>query len=263
MTGPGHAEFEELAAGYVLDALEPADERRFLQHATGCPQCQQVLAGFGEVAAALADVAPPAEPSPQLGQRIMAVTQAGAETGGPGGTRPASPAPQPASPPPPVVPRRPRQPQRQRWVRWAAAVAAAAAIVAGGTWAGLAASSGGPPSPLAACAKPHACPQVPLVAADTHREAAKVIVLGREAWVQSVAMAPTPAGHIYVLWQLTAAHKPRAVGAFNIPAGGHGPIRVGNLAPSYPGTAGFAVSVERGRQIPAAPSKVVAAGRAS
>ena len=261
MTDPGHTEFEELAAGYVLDALDPADEHRFHQHAADCPQCQQVVIRFAEVAAVLGDVAPAAEPSPQLGERIMAAIQAAPDAGGPGGTRPDGPDARPTSPTPPVVPLRPGR--RQRWVRWAAAAAAVAAIAAGGTWAGLAASSSGSPSPLAACAGPHACPQVPLVAAATHREAAKVVVLGREVWMRSLAMASAPAGHIYVLWQITSAHQPRAVGAFDVPAGARGPIRIGNLAAPYPGTVGFAVSVEHGQKIPAVPSNVIATGRVS
>lgn len=259
MSGPGHAEFEELAAGYVLYALEPADEQRFRWHAAQCPHCQQVMARFADVAAALADAAPPAEPSAQLGERILTAIQAGPQPGGPGSARLAVPAPRPEALPPEVTPLQPRQ--RQRRARWAAAAAAAAIVAAGGIWAGLAATSGGPPAPLAACAKPHACLQVPLVAAATHREAAKVIVLGREVWMQSVAMTSAPAGHVYVLWQITAAHQPRAVGAFNVRAGARGPIRVGNLAAPPLGTAGFAVSVEHGRTIPATPSHVIAIGR--
>ncbi len=67
-----HVLFEELAAGYVLDMLEPADEQHFLRHAGQCPRCQQALADHQEVAGALADAVPAAEPSKELGQRILA-----------------------------------------------------------------------------------------------------------------------------------------------------------------------------------------------
>jgi Putative zinc-finger len=72
MTGQatGHALFEERAAGYVLDLLDPADERRFLRHARGCPSCQQAVTDYQQVAEALADAAPDAEPSTQLAERI-------------------------------------------------------------------------------------------------------------------------------------------------------------------------------------------------
>ena len=93
MTGqpPDHGPFDELAAGYVLDALEPADEQRYLHHAEQCPDCAETLAGFREVAAALADTAPRAEPSPQLGDRILAAALADL------GRRPADPAAAPGS----------------------------------------------------------------------------------------------------------------------------------------------------------------------
>jgi anti-sigma-K factor RskA len=85
----GHGPFEELAAGYALDALEPADEQRFLRHAQRCPACTQALVDYREVAAALADTAPPAEPRPQLADRIMAAALADL---GVGPQRSASPA---------------------------------------------------------------------------------------------------------------------------------------------------------------------------
>ena len=73
---PDHTEFDELAAGHVLHALEHADEQRFLQHAEQCSRCQQTVAEFRAVAATLAQTAPPAEPGTRLGERIMAVARA-------------------------------------------------------------------------------------------------------------------------------------------------------------------------------------------
>jgi anti-sigma-K factor RskA len=69
---PGHVSFEELAAGYVLDILEPADERRFVRHAGRGPRCQQALTDHQEVAEALAEAVPAVEPGEELGQRILA-----------------------------------------------------------------------------------------------------------------------------------------------------------------------------------------------
>jgi hypothetical protein len=78
---PDHGPFEELAAGYALDALEPADEQRYLDHARQCPACTRALADFREVAAALAETAPRAEPSPRLGDRILAAALADLDRG--------------------------------------------------------------------------------------------------------------------------------------------------------------------------------------
>ena len=71
-----HTDFDELAAGHVLHALEYEDEQRFLRHAGQCSRCQQTVAEFRAVAATLAQTAPPAEPSARLGERIMAVARA-------------------------------------------------------------------------------------------------------------------------------------------------------------------------------------------
>jgi anti-sigma-K factor RskA len=78
----GHALFEELAAGYALDALEPADEQRFLRHVRGCPPCAAALARYRDVATALAQTAPPGEPSALLANRIASMARAAARPGG-------------------------------------------------------------------------------------------------------------------------------------------------------------------------------------
>jgi anti-sigma-K factor RskA len=278
---PGHRPFGELAAGYALDALEPGDERRFLHHASQCPECARMLAGYREVAAALAGTTPPAEPSSGLANRIMAAALAGLGTGQPpappayagvakghdGQTTPedtpgarqeaGSPAPPPA-----VVPLRPRA---RRWQRPAAAAAAAALIAAGGIWGGLAVTTSSPsPRPSAiGCAQERGCTEVTLTAAATHRQAAKVLIQGGVAWMVPAGMkADDTADQIYVLWQITASHRPLAIGSFDVRAGAHAPIRIGGLAAPYAGTLAFAVSVEHGRTIPAAPSRIIALGQA-
>jgi anti-sigma-K factor RskA len=285
---PGHGPFEELAAGYALDALEPADEQRFLRHARECRACAQALAGFREVAAALAETAPPAEPRPQLADRILAAAladldpgyrpaAASADSAPPAGFPPpaATPAvpgasdhatpgdPAAATPgdalPPGVVPLRPRA---RRWLRPASAAAAAALIAGGGIWGGLAATSSGSQRP-AACAHPQACPQVTLIAEGTHRVAATLLIRGGKVWMKPARMAANPAGDIYVLWQITGSHRPLAVGSFDVRPGAHAQVRIGALAASYHGTLAFAVSLEHGRTIPAAPSRVLATGQVS
>jgi anti-sigma-K factor RskA len=284
---PGHGPFEELAAGYALDALEPADEQRFLRHARGCQACARALADFREVAAALAETAPPAEPRSQLADRILAAALADLDPGYRPATASADSAPAAGFPPPAataavpgasdratpgdpaaaalgdalppgVVPLRPRA---RRWLRPASAAAAAALIAGGGTWAGLAATSSGSPPP--ACAHPHACPQVTLIAEATHQVAATVMIRGGGVWVKPARMAANPADDVYVLWQITSSHRPLAVGSFDVRPGAHTQVRIGALAAAYRGTLAFAVSLEHGRTIPAAPSRVLALGQVS
>jgi anti-sigma-K factor RskA len=57
-----HSEYEELAAGYVLGALEPDDEHAFQRHLGGCQLCEANVRELEGVVGELAFVAPPAEP---------------------------------------------------------------------------------------------------------------------------------------------------------------------------------------------------------
>jgi hypothetical protein len=57
-----HSELEELAAGYVLGALEPDDEQAFQRHLEGCPTCQANVRELEAVVGELAYSAPPVDP---------------------------------------------------------------------------------------------------------------------------------------------------------------------------------------------------------
>jgi anti-sigma-K factor RskA len=274
----GHSDqFEELAAGYALDALEPADEQAFLRHAGDCPECTRMIASYREVAAAIANVVPPpAEPSPHLADRIMATVRAGLDPHpAPASSEPtagAAPAEQTVSQPdatqePPAqqdtpseaVPLKPRR----RWLRPAAAAAAVAAI-AGGIWGGLAATSGGSAPTVASCQPRHGCYQTALSAPKTTHQTARVLVQGKSVWVVPTDMkVDNRADQIYVLWQIAGTHL-HALGGFDVHQGATGTtIKVGQLAVPYHGTTDFAISLEPGRTVPIAPTKVVSVGAVS
>jgi hypothetical protein len=55
----GHETFDELAAGYALDALEPADELEFTRHLAECDRCRRSLAEHSLVAAELSSLVLP------------------------------------------------------------------------------------------------------------------------------------------------------------------------------------------------------------
>lgn len=153
---------------------------------------------------------------------------------------------------------------RTRTRRLKIAAAAAAVIVAGaGTWGGLAAVGGSPPSATAGCVAASQCTQVVLTAAAGHQVVAgRVVVEGRAVWLRPAALpADHTASQIYVLWQLTGKHTPLAVGSFDVRNGSHTAIRIGTLAAPYQGTLAFAVSLEHGRTIPASPTRQVALGQ--
>jgi anti-sigma factor RsiW len=61
-TPMSHRELEELAAGYVLGALEPDDEHAFQRHLEGCPTCQATVRELEAVVGELAYSAPPVDP---------------------------------------------------------------------------------------------------------------------------------------------------------------------------------------------------------
>jgi anti-sigma factor RsiW len=61
-----HGEFEELAAGYVLGALEPDDEHAFQRHLGGCAACEANVRELETVAGELAYAAPPVDPPDTL-----------------------------------------------------------------------------------------------------------------------------------------------------------------------------------------------------
>jgi hypothetical protein len=258
---PGHGRFDELAAGYAVHALDPGEALLFARHARHCARCQRSLADYADVAAGLAELAPDAEPSPQLAERIMAVATGDAAVGEHGTAGVASLDEPRHQPSPRVLPLR----RRTRLVQVAAAAAAAVVIIGGGIWGGLAATSGGgaPRVPLADCVRAHQCTEVVLTAAATHRTAARVIVRDGVVYMEPAAMGANPGDEIYVLWQLTGAHTPLAVGSFDVRPGAHEPVRIGGLAAPYRSTWAFAVSLEHGRTIPPKPSRPIALGQVS
>jgi hypothetical protein len=267
VTGPAadHARLGELAAGYALHALDPQEEADFLRHLPDCAECQDALAGFTEVTAALADSWPdpvPAEPDhrpdPQLGERIMAAIAAGPAPGAPLPGPGQDPADQPGT-----VTSLAEHRRRRRLRAVVASAAAAAIVAAGAVWGGLAATGGSTPSaPAAGCAQAGTCREVVLTSADSRHPAGKVVVSGTTAWFDSSGLkADNPRRQIYVLWQITGKHTPVAVGSFEVTGHRGQPVRVGSLAVPFHSTWAFAVSIERGRLIPATPSHPVALGQ--
>ena len=65
-TPMSHSEYEELAAGYVLGALEPDDEHLFQQHLDGCSICEANVRELEAVVGELAYAVPPVEPPDTL-----------------------------------------------------------------------------------------------------------------------------------------------------------------------------------------------------
>ena len=90
-----HGEWDALAVGWALSALDPEDEERFAEHLPGCARCtatvRESLYTVADLAYALPDEAPP----PSLKSRLMAAVAA--EPRAPGASPPQAPTePEPA-----------------------------------------------------------------------------------------------------------------------------------------------------------------------
>lgn len=71
-----HEQWEELAVGHALHALEPADHEAFTRHLASCDACQKLVAEMHDVAADLAYAAEPADPPASTWSAIAAAVAA-------------------------------------------------------------------------------------------------------------------------------------------------------------------------------------------
>jgi anti-sigma-K factor RskA len=118
-----HSELEELAAGYVLGALEPDDEHAFQRHLEGCLTCQETVRELEAVVGELAYSAPSADPPDTVWAGIRRQIKPEARRGAvPGPAPTAAPAPGDRGTAPLTVP-------AGRGLRLLPGLAAAAAIL--------------------------------------------------------------------------------------------------------------------------------------
>jgi anti-sigma factor RsiW len=133
--GLSHDEAVELAAPFVLGALEPDEEAAVREHLRTCPQSHEEFAQVGSVVPALAEAVEHVEPPPALKARILAAAAAdvAAPSLAPAPVPVATPAPvsapAPAAEPIPIDSRR-RGPSPVSWFLVAAAGIAIVALVA-------------------------------------------------------------------------------------------------------------------------------------
>jgi anti-sigma-K factor RskA len=66
-----HEDYKEMIPARALSALDAAEERALNEHLENCSECRKELEEWQETAAALAVAADPAEPSPQVRERIL------------------------------------------------------------------------------------------------------------------------------------------------------------------------------------------------
>lgn len=257
MNRAAHDEYDGLAVGWALHALEPGEEHSFADHLATCVRCQRLVheseEALGELAYAVALVDPPA----QLLDRIRHAT--GASDAMPGRLG------RPHRQPTPIG-------RASRMLRWAApAMAAALVLVALLGW-NVALRHRAQQDQRLAAERQAVISQL----AQSTTRAALVdgaqrtvgYVLQRGSSVEIASGGPALNGlapndrarTTYVLWAVQRSGGPSiAVGTFDVVRRSLD-VRPVHNAQLHDGVTGFAVSREPGRGVPQRPSEVVATG---
>lgn len=261
--GPSeHADFEALAAGYALHALEPEDEQRLSAHLVTCPGCARLVADTASLGAAFAELLDVEPPPAGLRERILA-----AATAEPRPARHRSPDPmvRPTSPagyssPPRVAPAAPARvvPRQRRFLRERAGVAALAAAIAVAVAVPvtLAASHHGSSNGVAA--------EAVTLTAGSGSGVGKAVVTNQGVLLLADGLRTNDAASsIYVLWVQAADGQPKPVATFDVT--GSAPVQLTSAKLPYSASKirRLAVSLESGRQAPARPTDVVLSGTAA
>lgn len=247
----------ELAVGWALHALEPAEESLVAAHMPGCPACTKTVAETEWVGATLGLAVPEAIPSAELEQRVLAVTH--------DNRREAPVVPLAPTMRPTRQTTKPSRPGSGLLAAAAAVVLVAAVVVLGvrvvalsGERDQVARQVTEMSEAIYRAADPDAV-RVPLLADDGGAVGMVLASRGGVAVVATRLPSNRVADQTYVLWGLSGG-VPTALAAFDVAPNVPGLHAV----PSGTGTGeftGYAVSLEAGRRTPAAPTDVVAKGQ--
>lgn len=275
LAGGSGGEHERTAVGWALHALEPDEEAAFLMHLPGCEVCPRVIAETTGTLEALARAVPDEEPPPRLRAAILAAAEEGPPRGESSSRERSDRAPSPNTAQhasertglAPVVPLR----GRGRWATRAVAAAAAVVVLAAVGGAVVIRSLQDDRDEAAAAATGPA--EVVRVLQEASAPGARhatlatpsgdlvglVVDSGRGPELVTTGLATNTPDETYVLWGLGAARTatPVGLGAFDVPGTEPSAVSV----PSSTGFAAYAVSLEPGRTVPAAPTEVVASGQ--
>jgi anti-sigma-K factor RskA len=229
-----HAEAIDLAAGYVLGALDGAEEAAVREHLATCAEPHREFEALGGVVPALLELDDLVlvEPPATLGSRIMAAAAADLHERTQADAADARATPL-ASPPPPIAfpgaaERRTRS-ERTRTSRfdWALRVAAVIAIVAVGAWGlnlqGQLDSARRFESAVATVIQAGQTGAKPIVLAASEGSQANGIGAVKADGSVVLAMrdlAPTSGNQVYETWVIVGSNAPVAVGGFTVDPNG-------------------------------------------
>jgi hypothetical protein len=264
-----HRQFDELAVGWALHALEPEDEAAFAAHLSGCARCAATVAETSEVMAALATDLPQAGPSPDLRHRLRAAVEETQQL------PLAGPAPAPV-PPATHGQRRPAPAPRlsveagsgwRRVLPTGLVAAAIAAIVGLGLWNVVLSSQREQLQQTVAeqsrvmdgLLTPGRVSIAPLKSGD--RSVATVVARGGDVQVVTHGLAVNePDSTTYVLWGMDSG-KATALGTFDVTRSQVDLRTVGSGLTALDGFGAYGISLEPGQEAPSAPTEVVAIGQ--
>ncbi|HEX4432251.1 MAG TPA: anti-sigma factor [Frankiaceae bacterium] len=268
-----HDEYEALAAGYGLHALEPEDEQRLSAHLLTCLSCARLVADTALLGGHFADLLEPETPPPGLRDRILAAAMAEPRPVPEALEEPRTP-PAPAKTAAPVqvvaAPPAPRKSGGRRWqVRERLLVGALAAAIGVGVAVPvtLAASNHGSATTsntaLAQWLLQPNAQQVTLKGGNG-ASLARAVMTDKGVYLLANGLPVNDRSRtVYVLWAANAQGQRKAVATFDVRGGS--PVQL--TADKLPFTAAqirqLAISYEPGRSAPAQPSDVVLSGMAA
>jgi hypothetical protein len=277
----------ELAVGWALHALEPADEDLLIEHLPDCHICREAIQQTEELTWILSSANEQVEPRPELRAELMAAAAATPQTpkaeredawpkasGMPAG-RPitvgwhANGDPGAASKfAEPLADRRGLM-RRSRMIALVATVALAVVGVGGLAYRQVEGAhqqrqvQAAGPGQLSRILAQVAAPGVryAVLSSPSGEPVAGVKVSGGQREVFPYALVPNNNQQtIYVLWGI-ANGAPVPIGGFDVPSSGNGLRRVGPPLQGNDTFDAYAISIEHGRTPPEAPSLVVASGQ--
>lgn len=253
-----HDDFDGLAVGWALHALEPAEEQAFAEHLATCDRCQQLVSESEEALGDLAYDVSMVEPPPQVLERIRHETGATDAMAGRSRRLEESFAP--------VIPLAPRASRRPP--RWAmAAIAAAVVLIALLGWNVVLQNRVDEAQRIAA-QRERVIEQLgnsstrAILTDGANRQVGYVIQRGPSLEIVAGGLAPNDrARTTYVLWAVQGSGEPpQAVGTFDVVRTSMDVRSVSGSPPAPDTFTGFAVTKEQGRKVPQQPSQVVASG---
>jgi len=200
--GPGHEQWEDSTAAYLLDALDDTERTAFEEHLAGCAACREEVEELRPAARALPVSVDPVDPPPELKSRIMAEVEREASllaAAGPEADRPPAPAR-----------RRLRLPSLRVPRLVPAAVAAALLLV--GVVVGVGVTQLGQEAPHTVQAEVTDRAKAPDAAAD--------VEIGEDgATIVAHGLPAPPSGRVYQVWIKRPGRAPEPTSALFAPSG--------------------------------------------